>query len=155
MQVIHISGHLDWHEIEVAQDNLPFDLKSRYHPYPYLYQEMGAGLSIADLVVSRSGASVLGEFPLFGLPAILVPYPYAWRYQEVNARYLERSGAAVVIQDSDLDRYLSTTVHELINDQNRRKKMGQSMVALARPQAADSIADLLRGLVSVPTPERI
>jgi UDP-N-acetylglucosamine--N-acetylmuramyl-(pentapeptide) pyrophosphoryl-undecaprenol N-acetylglucosamine transferase len=155
MQVIHISGHLDWNEIEVAQENLPFDLKSRYHPYPYLYQEMGAALSIADLVVSRSGASVLGEFPLFGLPAILVPYPYAWRYQEVNARYLERSGAAVVIQDSDLNRHLSTTIRELMDDQNRRKNMGQSMVALTRPKAAESIANLLHGLVSMPTPGRI
>ncbi len=155
MQVIHISGHLDWPEVEAAQANLRLDLKAHYHPYPYLYQDMGAALSASDLVVSRSGASVLGEFPLFGLPAILVPYPYAWRYQEVNARYLERSGAAVVIQDSDLNRHLLTTVRELMNDQNKRKRMRQSMMALARPQAAESIADLLRGLVSMPTPGRI
>ncbi len=155
MQVIHISGHLDWHEIEAVQEDLPIELKSRYHAYPYLYQDMGAALSIADLAVSRSGASVLGEFPLFGLPAILIPYPHAWRYQEVNARYLERSGAAVVIQDSDLNQRLLSTVRDLMKDQNRRKNMGQSMVSLAKPQAADIIADLLHGLVSVPSPGRI
>jgi UDP-N-acetylglucosamine--N-acetylmuramyl-(pentapeptide) pyrophosphoryl-undecaprenol N-acetylglucosamine transferase len=116
---------------------------------------MGAALSIADLVVSRSGASVLGEFPLFGLPAILIPYPYAWRYQEVNARYIEKRGAAVVLQDGDLDLHLMTTIRDLVNDQSRRERMGQSMLSLATPQAADSIAELIRGLVSIPSPGRI
>ncbi|MBE9473919.1 MAG: UDP-N-acetylglucosamine--N-acetylmuramyl-(pentapeptide) pyrophosphoryl-undecaprenol N-acetylglucosamine transferase [Chloroflexi bacterium] len=155
MQVIHISGHLDWQEVEAAKENLPLDLESRYHVYPYLYQDIGAALSIADLAVSRSGASVLGEFPLFGLPAILIPYPYAWRYQEVNARYLEKRGAAVVLQDGDLKLRLLTTIRDLMNDQSRRDRMGQSMLSLATPQAADSIADLIHGLVSMPSPGRI
>jgi UDP-N-acetylglucosamine--N-acetylmuramyl-(pentapeptide) pyrophosphoryl-undecaprenol N-acetylglucosamine transferase len=116
---------------------------------------MGAALSIADLVVSRAGASVLGELPLFGLPAILIPYPYAWRYQEVNARYLEKRGAAVVLQDAELNLHLLTTIRDLMNDQNRRERMGQSMLSLATPQAAESIADLLHGLVSMPSPGRI
>ena len=84
-QVLHISGSLDWPEIEAASQALPAELAERYHPYPYLHEEMGAALSVADLVVSRAGASTLGEFPLFGIPAILVPYPYAWRYQRINA----------------------------------------------------------------------
>jgi UDP-N-acetylglucosamine--N-acetylmuramyl-(pentapeptide) pyrophosphoryl-undecaprenol N-acetylglucosamine transferase len=155
MQVIHISGHLDWQEVEDAKDNLPVDYITRYHAYPYLYQDMGAALSVADLVVSRSGASVLGEFPLFGLPAILIPYPYAWRYQEVNARYLERRGAAVVLQDGDLNLHLLTSIRNLMNDHNRRERMSQSMLSLATPQAADSIADLLHGLVSMPSSGRI
>jgi UDP-N-acetylglucosamine--N-acetylmuramyl-(pentapeptide) pyrophosphoryl-undecaprenol N-acetylglucosamine transferase len=155
MQVIHISGQLDWQEVEAAKENLPVNLESRYHVYPYLYQDMGAALSIADLVVSRAGASVLGELPLFGLPAILIPYPYAWRYQEVNARYLEKRGAAVVLQDADLNLHLLTTIRDLMNDQSRRERMGQSMLSLATPQAADSIADLIHGLVSMPSPGRI
>jgi UDP-N-acetylglucosamine--N-acetylmuramyl-(pentapeptide) pyrophosphoryl-undecaprenol N-acetylglucosamine transferase len=155
MQVIHISGQLDWQEVEAAKENLPVDLESRYHVYPYLYQDMGAALSIADLVVSRAGASVLGELPLFGLPAILIPYPYAWRYQEVNARYLEKRGAAVVLQDADINLHLLTTIRDLVNDQNRRERMGQSMLSLATPQAAESIADLLHGLVSMPSSGRI
>ena len=115
MQVIHISGQLDWSDIENARSRLPGDLQARYHAYPYLYREMGAALSVADMVVSRAGASVLGEFPLFGIPAILVPYPYAWRYQEVNARYLENSGAAVVLQDNELKQKLLSTIQGLLN----------------------------------------
>ena len=75
-QVIHISGQLDWPEVETSAQNLAPELASNYHPMPYLH-EMGAALASADLVISRAGASSLGEYPLFGLPAVLVPYPYA------------------------------------------------------------------------------
>lgn len=155
MQIVHISGHLDWPEVEVIKTKLSDDLALRYHAYPYLHEEMGAALRVADIVVSRAGASVLGELPLFGLPAILVPYPYAWRYQEVNARYLERRGAAVVIQDERLADELLPAVKRLISNERQREKMQQAMRSLAKPNAAESVADLLHGLVSVPNPGRI
>ena len=60
---------------------------------------MGLAFAAADLVVSRAGASILGEYPLFGLPSILIPYPYAWRYQKVNADYLATRGAAIRLDD--------------------------------------------------------
>lgn len=154
MQIVHISGHLDWPEVAAIKTNLSEDLASRYHAYPYLHEEMGAALRVADIVVSRAGASVLGELPLFGLPAILVPYPYAWRYQEVNARYLERWGAAVVIQDERLADELLPAVRKLISNRRQREKMQQAMLSLAKPNAAESIAELLHGLVSVPSPGR-
>ena len=154
-QVIHISGHLDWSVVEAVKTRLPDEQKSRYHAYPYLHEEMGAAMRVSDLVVSRAGASVLGEFPLFGLPAILVPYPHAWRYQEVNARFLEGRGAAVVLQDVDLSSHLNTTVRTLMNDPARRDGMHRAMLSLAAPNAAESVADLLHGLVSMPIPGRI
>jgi UDP-N-acetylglucosamine--N-acetylmuramyl-(pentapeptide) pyrophosphoryl-undecaprenol N-acetylglucosamine transferase len=155
MQVIHISGHLDWSEVETASEKLPVGLSSRYHAHPYMHKEMGAALNAADIVVSRAGASVLGEFPLFGLPAILIPYPHAWRYQEVNAHYLESRGAALVLQDHELDVHLFSTISMLMKDQQMRNEMSQAMSSLATPQAAESIANILQGLVSVPNPGRI
>jgi undecaprenyldiphospho-muramoylpentapeptide beta-N-acetylglucosaminyltransferase len=155
IQVIHISGQLDWTEVENKKERLPADFQARYHIYPFLYREMGAALRAADVVVSRAGAAVLGEYPLFGIPAILIPYPHAWRYQEVNARYLETRGAAVVLQDDELEAKLLNTIRELLEDKNRREGMSQAMVSMATPQAAESIANLLRGLVSMSTLERI
>jgi UDP-N-acetylglucosamine--N-acetylmuramyl-(pentapeptide) pyrophosphoryl-undecaprenol N-acetylglucosamine transferase len=155
MQVIHISGHLDWPEIELTSEKLPANLRNRYHAYPYLHNEMGAALNAADIVVSRAGASVLGEFPLYGLPAILIPYPHAWRYQEVNAHYLENRGAALVLQDNELNSHLFSTISDLMNDHHKRNEMSQAMFSLATPQAAESIAKLIHGLVSIPSPGRI
>ena len=146
---------LDWSEVETASEKLPINLSSRYHAYPYMHKEMGAALNAADIVVSRAGASVLGEFPLFGLPAILIPYPHAWRYQEVNAHYLESRGAALVLQDHELDVHLFSTISMLMKDRQMRNEMSQAMSSLATPQAAESIAKILQGLVSVPNPGRI
>jgi len=146
LQIIHISGQLDWDEVNAARQALPAELQPNYHPYPYLHEEMGAALASADLVISRAGASTLGEFPHFGLPAILVPYPYAWRYQKVNAGYLVKRGAALIIEDQQLAASLTTTVLNLIQDSQRLAQMEQAMRSLARPQAAAAIAKLLRDL---------
>jgi len=152
MQVVHLTGKLDWSEVQAAWDEmketLPDSRVRRYHFYPYLYEQMGAALASADLVLSRAGASILGEFPMLGLPAILVPYPYAWRYQQLNARYLEKHGASVVVQDADLPNMLFSTVHSLITDQKKLADMSSAMGALAKPQAAQQLATLLGSLAS-------
>ena len=146
MQVVHLSGRLDWPEVEAVRQRLAAAQLARYRAYPYLHEQMGAALAAADLVVSRAGAATLGEFSLFGLPAILVPYPYAWRYQQVNAQYLARQGAAVIVADEDLPARLLPVVQDIIRNPSRRAKMRQAMHALAQPAAAQSIANLLVGM---------
>ena len=151
MQIVHISGTLDWPEVESAREALPQRLvevawAERYHAFAYLHAEMGAALAAADLVVNRAGASSLGEFTAFGLPAILVPYPHAWRYQQVNAEYLERHGAAHIIQDADLSEQLLPAIRDLISNPSKRENMRQAMSSLARLDAAQSISKLLYGL---------
>jgi UDP-N-acetylglucosamine--N-acetylmuramyl-(pentapeptide) pyrophosphoryl-undecaprenol N-acetylglucosamine transferase len=141
-QVIHTSGSLDWNIVEKSAGDLPAELKSRYHAMPYLH-EMGAALAAADLVLSRAGASTLGEYPLFGLPAVLVPYPYAWRYQKVNADYLVEHNAAVILQDEMLNEKLLITIKDLLLDGNKLKSMGAAMRNLSLPNAADEIASQL------------
>lgn len=159
MQVVHISGQLDWPEIESYRATLPDQLAvaqwaERYHAFPYLHAEMGAALTVADLVVARAGASTLGEFPLFELPAILVPYPHAWRYQYVNAQYLTERGAAVLLPDGELSGRLAPTVLELMRNPAQREKMRQSMRALQKPEAASEIGKLLLDLPAKHKPER-
>jgi UDP-N-acetylglucosamine--N-acetylmuramyl-(pentapeptide) pyrophosphoryl-undecaprenol N-acetylglucosamine transferase len=148
MQVVHLTGKLDWPEVDAFRATLPADKVVHYHAFPYLHDEMGAAFSAADLVVSRAGASCLGEYPMFGLPAILVPYPYAWRYQQVNADYLSRHNAAVVVEDAELPENILPLVRALIHDESRRGQMRKAMQALYRPQAAVHIAELLQSLVN-------
>lgn len=141
-EVIHISGELDWPLVKHNREQLPMELATRYHALPYLH-EMGAALAAADLVVSRAGASTLGEFPVFGLPAVLVPYPHAWRYQKVNADFLTQRGAAVILQDQGLNDELLQTLQVILENPNKLKAMRASMFELSRPRAAEKIASKL------------
>ncbi len=147
-QIMHVAGQLGYPEVEKTWNDIASKISAGfrgcYHVSPYLHEEMGAAMSAADLVVSRAGASCLGEYPRFGLPAVLVPYPHAWRYQHLNAEYLAGRGAAVVIEDAELPARLSSIVRDLLRDQDRRLQMRRVMQALDRPEAAREIAGLLR-----------
>lgn len=141
--VVHVSGTLDWPEVEAARAGLPPEVLAHYHAFEYLHDEMGAAMAAADLVLCRAGASVLGEFPYFGLPAVLVPYPHAWRYQRVNADWLAQRGAAVVVEDAELTGRIVPLARELLGDAARRAEMAAAARMLARPDAAQRIAGLL------------
>jgi len=138
LQIIHVSGTLDWAEVEAYRESLPDS--RHYHAYPYLHHDMGLALAAADLVISRAGASTLSEFPLFGLPSILIPYPHAWRYQKVNADYLTERGAAITMQDERMKTDLLTTIQTLLVDPQRLSEMKSRAAALARPDGAKNVA---------------
>ncbi|NUQ59529.1 MAG: UDP-N-acetylglucosamine--N-acetylmuramyl-(pentapeptide) pyrophosphoryl-undecaprenol N-acetylglucosamine transferase [Anaerolineales bacterium] len=150
-QIVHITGSLDHESVKAAAEKLPADKKARYRVLPYLH-EMGAALSAADLVLSRSGASSLGEYPLFGLPAVLVPYPYAWRYQKVNADYLAQHNAAVILQDELLGDNLLPVIKDLLLNEHKRDAMRAAMKRLSMPDAAKAIASQLVKLAGDETP---
>ena len=149
--VVHISGERDWPWVAARADVLPAPARGRYHPYPYLHgTAMGQALAAADLAVCRAGASTLGELPYFGLPAVLVPYPYAWRYQRVNAEWLASRGAAVILEDARLKDELVPTVRSLLEDSAHLSEMRERARALARPDAAQRLAELLVGIRRMP-----
>lgn len=144
VQIIHLTGTLDWEQIAARREQLG-DGCDDYHAFPYLHEDMALALASADLVVCRSGASVLGELPLFGLPSVLVPYPYAWRYQKVNADYLVERGAAVLMRDEAMPDELLPTLRGLLGDPARLAAMRDSAAALAQPEGAWNVArELLR-----------
>jgi UDP-N-acetylglucosamine--N-acetylmuramyl-(pentapeptide) pyrophosphoryl-undecaprenol N-acetylglucosamine transferase len=145
-QIIHITGEPDWIEMQKIHESIDPMLKGDYHITPYLNEEMGAAFCSADLVLSRAGASTIGELPLFGLPAILVPYPYAWRYQKVNADYLSSKGAAIVIQDEELKDSVVSVIQDLMKNREKLTSMRKKMSALAVHGAARNIALLLEEL---------
>ncbi len=144
--VVHVVGTRDWPMLADHRPSLPAELAHRYHPVDYLHQAMAWALAAADLVVSRAGASILGEFPVAGLPAVLVPLPIAGGHQEPNARKLVEAGGAVLVRDEDLKEALAPTVLALLADPERRAAMRRSLQALARPQAAQAIADQILAL---------
>ena len=104
---------------------------------------MGLALAAADLAVNRAGASTLGELPYFGLPAIVVPYPHAWRYQKVNADYLVQRGGAIRLEDERLAEELQPTVQRLLWDRQTLAALAARMRGLARGDGAQRLAQLL------------
>lgn len=142
VQVLHVSGSAGWEDVQRAQASLSPAAGARYRAFEYLHGEMAAALSAADVAVSRAGASTLGEYPRFGLPAVLVPYPFAWRYQHVNADFLVERGAAVRLDDSRLNQALLSTVRGLLRDAPRLERMRAAARALAAPDAARRIAEV-------------
>lgn len=144
LQIIHIAGETDWSEVQKRRASLLADSQARYHAYPYLHEDMGLALAAADLAVSRAGASSLGEFPYFGLPAILVPYPFAWRYQKVNADWLVKHGAAIRVNDESLAGDLLPTIRSVLNNATRLEAMRQAATAL-KTDGASVIAERLLG----------
>lgn len=153
LQIIHVTGSTDWEALqgEIARLQAAHDLR-HYHAFPYLHDEMGLALAAADLALCRAGASTLGELPAFGLPAILVPYPYAWRYQKVNADWLAGRGAALVMADERMSETLLPTIRDLIHDAPRLNSMCEAARALAQPEgmpSPDGARNLARELLSL------
>ncbi|UCH86198.1 MAG: UDP-N-acetylglucosamine--N-acetylmuramyl-(pentapeptide) pyrophosphoryl-undecaprenol N-acetylglucosamine transferase [Dehalococcoidia bacterium] len=141
-QIIHLSGHRDEPRLNRWRRDLPDRLRPRYHLYGYLHEDFPWAMAAADLALMRAGASVMGELPAVGLPAILVPYPYAGGHQVFNARFLADAGAAIVVEDNKLNGLLPL-VGELLADEPRRAAMTEAARRLARPDAATNIARLL------------
>lgn len=147
-QIVHVTGTLDEAWVLARRAELSPEWQTRYRVSAYLHEEMVTALLAADLVISRAGASVLGEFPAAGLPAILVPYPYAGAHQTLNADYLARQGAAIVVKDEDLSHKLKEVVMTLLTDQEKLAAMGRVSANLAQPDAA---ARLAQAIVEVKT----
>jgi UDP-N-acetylglucosamine--N-acetylmuramyl-(pentapeptide) pyrophosphoryl-undecaprenol N-acetylglucosamine transferase len=138
--VLHISGERDYERLraQVTRDD--------YVLVPST-AEFGAALAAADLAVSRAGGTVW-ELAAAGTPAVLVPYPFATAdHQTLNARHFERGGGAVVVPESELDR-VPALVDELLADPARLASMREAMLAMARPRAAEEIAEELIGLAA-------
>jgi len=138
-RVLHVCGRRDYPEL--AAHELP----ARYDLREYLdLPEFADALAASDLVVARAGGSVF-EIAAHGLPAILIPYPYAsGDHQSENARWMSNAGAAIAIADAELNAArLGGEVAELLSDSARLATMAAAARGLARPDAAREVAEEL------------
>ena len=124
----------------------------RYHTYlcdeivPFV-DDFGAAATAADLTLSRAGGTVW-ELAAAGAPAILVPSPNVTAdHQTLNALHFERGGGAVLVPEPELAR-VPTLVDELLGDPTRLAAMSEAMLGMARPQAAEEIAEELIALAA-------
>jgi UDP-N-acetylglucosamine--N-acetylmuramyl-(pentapeptide) pyrophosphoryl-undecaprenol N-acetylglucosamine transferase len=138
--MLHLCGERDYERLRrrVQRDD--------YKLAPFT-DEFGAALAAADLVLARAGGSVW-EIAAAGKSAILVPYPFATAdHQAKNARYFERVGGAITVPETELGR-VPDLARSLLGDAERLQEMGEAMKRVARPDAAEHIAQELIGLAS-------
>lgn len=146
VQYLHVTGKLDYEDIigRLSEKGVNLAETPNIKVEPYLYN-MPAAMAMADLVVYRAGATGLAELTARGIPAILIPYPYAAEnHQEHNARALEAAGAAKVILNRELkSENLQSTLQELLADKEKLAAMAAASKALGKPQAAEDIANMV------------
>jgi UDP-N-acetylglucosamine--N-acetylmuramyl-(pentapeptide) pyrophosphoryl-undecaprenol N-acetylglucosamine transferase len=139
LDILHITGERDFDQIKNIRDFSPYPF---YHLRRYMYN-IEEGLALADLVVSRAGATAISEILALGIPSILIPFPYsAEGHQEANAKILKEQGAAELLDNRNLS-LLPELVESIIGDPKRSEAMSRAAAGLAKRDAAKRIVDLI------------
>jgi UDP-N-acetylglucosamine--N-acetylmuramyl-(pentapeptide) pyrophosphoryl-undecaprenol N-acetylglucosamine transferase len=134
-QILHIAGALDCLRVREITHDRP------NHQVLGFCDQMPAAYALADLVIARSGASSLTEIASSGHPSILVPYPFAADdHQTSNAEVFAHAGAAVLVQERELDaQNLASLANSILQDLPTYKRMAKAACTLAIPAAADKV----------------
>lgn len=138
--VLHLCGTRDYDELRAKVSRPDYRLFA-------FTEEFGAALGASDVVLSRAGGSVW-ELAAAGKPAVLVPGDFATGdHQTKNARFFELGGGAILVRESEAGR-APDVIRSLLDDPRRLADMSRAMLDLARPDAADQIAEELIGLAT-------
>jgi len=137
LQIIHLTGLGDCDLLKDRYKDLNINIKL----FSFL-KAMQYAYSASDLVICRAGATTIAEIISFGLPAIIVPYPFAYEHQLNNAKVLENNGCAIIIKDNELDTdILRQTIEDLTNNFGKIQKMRSRYGNIPRPATNDLLVD--------------
>ena len=144
IQFLHQTGERDFGTVKEIYRSKEF--KGTVVPFAY---EMADAYAVADLIISRAGATTLAELTACGKAAILVPYPYAaGNHQEINARKLWDIGAAQMILDRDMNgKTLSDLIKYMLEDPAAINEMERISKSLGSPEATRKVVELVMGLL--------
>jgi UDP-N-acetylglucosamine--N-acetylmuramyl-(pentapeptide) pyrophosphoryl-undecaprenol N-acetylglucosamine transferase len=147
--------------LAIAQQCRPEDLdrvRGAYAAVPFhaelatFFDDVPARMAASDLLIARSGASTVAEILALARPSILVPYPFAADdHQTANAAALAGAGAALLLPQPELtpDR-LAAELAALLAEPSRLSAMTAAAANLARPDAAERLADAVLSLAKGP-----
>ncbi len=149
-QHIHAAGSYGWRWMPEYVREQGVDLKatSSIDMREFIY-DMPTVMAAADLVICRAGAATIAEVAAAGKPAIFVPSPNVTdNHQEKNARIIEHQGGAVVLRESECSGdVLYDTAKKLLTDSDALGKMGHAAEALAVPDSAERILNIMMELM--------
>lgn len=139
-QILHVTGEREYQKVTEVLARP--DVNPAYQAFPFL-DDFPLALATADAVVARAGGSV-AEVLARGVPALLVPYPFAaGDHQTRNAKTIAAQGAALVVADVDLNPAVLKREVTTLLDPEVNARMRAAALRLARPDAANRIADLV------------
>jgi UDP-N-acetylglucosamine--N-acetylmuramyl-(pentapeptide) pyrophosphoryl-undecaprenol N-acetylglucosamine transferase len=142
----------DYDRLTAKANDLSLRLRQRVHVTRFIERDaIGDAYALADLVAARSGAGTVTEVCALGKPALFIPlYPTSGDEQTKNAQRLVDVGAAALLREAECDGpRLIAEVRPLLSDPARLEAMGKAALTLARPHAADELADALLALAQV------
>ncbi|WP_256199909.1 UDP-N-acetylglucosamine--N-acetylmuramyl-(pentapeptide) pyrophosphoryl-undecaprenol N-acetylglucosamine transferase [Verrucomicrobium spinosum] len=142
VQMLHITGPGDYQEVSDAYDGK--EIKLHAHIAAFCHR-MELAYKIADIALARSGASTLAELAYFGVPSLLVPYPYAADdHQTLNARIFHEAKAGIMVPELDLSpEKLIRVVREITTNEQRAANMKAAAQAISHASAAEEIANIV------------
>lgn len=144
IQIIHLTGKNDDRlaAANYQRDDIPHYVAPFHH-------RMEEAYSASDLVISRAGASSLSEISKFGLPSILIPYPFATDdHQKANAEIYSKAGAAELVAEKEASpETFANLIATLLKDSDKRDKMSAMARKIAPVAAASNVADVMEKAV--------
>ncbi len=146
VQVIHLTGPND-DQVAAAnyrREEIPAHVAAFCHQMEFAY-------SAADLALSRSGAASLSELSHYGIPSLLIPYPFAAEnHQSLNAAIFVREGASIVVEQGQVSmETFAREIGALLRDSARLEKMSAAARSLAPRNAAECVADTVERAASL------
>ena len=149
----HVIGERDWEgaadrvsalDEELARRRRENEPTLRYDAVRY-ENDMPIVYAAADLIICRAGASTVAELAVAGVPSVLVPLPHApGDHQTANARAMVDAGGALLLTDAATDGDgIAALLDPLVRDHDQRERMARAARSLARPEAAERVADLV------------
>jgi UDP-N-acetylglucosamine--N-acetylmuramyl-(pentapeptide) pyrophosphoryl-undecaprenol N-acetylglucosamine transferase len=143
IQFLHQTGEADYETVRKMYRDMGYQAMA----LPFIHQ-MSEAYAVADVIISRAGATTLSEITALGKPSILVPYPHAAGHQDYNARKLFEIGGCRMVRDHELEgRVLAEHLRELCTSEELRAEMRTQCRALGRPDAAQRLVDVVLNMV--------
>ncbi|MFN3739131.1 MAG: undecaprenyldiphospho-muramoylpentapeptide beta-N-acetylglucosaminyltransferase [Thermodesulfovibrionales bacterium] len=145
LQFLHQTGDRDYEVVKEAYRK--YSMSGTVAPFIY---QMPEAYAVADLIISRAGATTLAEITALGKAALLIPYPYAaQRHQEFNAKKLHDMGAAIMIPESELTgERLAREIKRILRDESLRKDLEKNSRTFGRPDATGAVVDLIETMIN-------
>lgn len=144
IQFIHLTGKKDFTLINKFYGDENFGAKV----FPYLYN-MGKAYSVADLIISRAGATTIAELMMLKKPAVLIPFPYATgRHQDCNAKYLVDRNTAVMYNQSAISaEKMANVLIDFIDHPEKLTEMGNSYKNISSSNSTQLLVNAVTSFV--------